>query len=113
MKEFVCRHTYEDGETMEWTGTVTPVRKSAGITEAEIRGRGSGFTVIVGEYTHGRFLCIPAVNVGCPMSRWDDVFWNRERLASLMNETDAVTVAYGVKTLMGERVRNKKRGMEM
>ena len=100
MKEFVCRHTYGDGETMEWTGTVTPVRRSAGITE------------IIGEYTHGRFLCIPAVNVGCPMPRWDDVFWNRERLASLMNETDAVTVAYGVKTLMGERVRNRKHGME-
>ena len=112
MKEFVCRHTYGDGETMEWTGTVTPVRRGAGITEAEIRGRGSGFTVIIGEYTHGRFLCIPAVNVGCPMSRWDDVFWNRERLASLMNETDAVTVAYRVKTLMGERVRNRKRSME-
>ena len=112
MKEFACKHTYGDGETTEWTGTVTPVRRSAGITEAEIGGRGSSFTVIVGEYTCGRFLCIPAVNVGCPMSGWDDVFWNRERLSSVMNETDAVTVAYGVKALMGERGRNRKRGME-
>ena len=31
---------------------------------------------------------------------WDDIHWNAERLSKLMNETDAVTVAYGIKTLM-------------
>ena len=112
MKEFICEHTYSDGETASWTGTVTPIRRTAVTSEAEIRGRGSCFTVIVGEYAYGRFLCIPDLNVGCPMSRWDDLFWNQERLSGLMNETDAVTVSAGVKALMTDRVRVKKHEAE-
>lgn len=113
MKTFTCRHTYEDGETKTWTGTVTPVRKTTGMTKARIEGRGSSFTVIVGDYAHGHFLCVPEINVGCPMSRWDDLFWNKERLSGLMNPTDAVTIVTGIKTLMTERIRNHTRWAEL
>ena len=112
MQEFICTHTYEDGEKARWTGTVTPIRRTATMTEAEISGRGSSFTVIAGSYSGGHFLCIPALDVGCPMAGWDDLLWNRERLSGLMNETDAATVAAGVKALMTERIRTKASGME-
>ena len=112
MKEFVCRHTYDDGEKAEWTGTVTPIRSTVDMRVAEIKGRGSSFTVIAGEYPYGDFLCIPEINVGCPLSRWDDLFWNQERLFSLMNETDAVTISYGVKALMEGRTRRRKHNLE-
>ena len=112
MKEFHCKHTYSDGETEEWTGTVELIRKTASATEAQVKGRGSSLTVIVGDYTDGHFLCIPEIDVGCPMAGWGDLFWNQERLCSLMNETDAVTVAAGVKALMDSRVRAKKHNQE-
>ena len=112
MKEFICKHTYSDGEKTEWTGTVTTLCKTGSTVEAEIKGRGSSFTVIAGKCTYGNYLCIPESNVGCPMSRWDDVFWNRERLSGLMNETDAATVAAGVKALMAERIKTRESNPE-
>lgn len=112
MKEFKCTHTFEDGKTANWTGTITTVRKTAGLTEAEVSGRGSTFTVIFGDYRNGHFLCIPDLDVGCPMSRWDDLFWNMERLGKLMNTVDAVTVASGIKAIMCEKTRTEKRSME-
>lgn len=112
MKEFTVKHTYSDGETATWTGTVEVLRKTSFTVEAEVKGRGSSFTVIAGKYSYGNYLCIPEINVGCPMSRWDDLFWNRERLSGLMNETDSATIAAGMKALLTERTRTKKHGME-
>lgn len=105
---FKCRHTYADGETTEWIGTVRPTKKTKDLTEAVVSGRGSSFTVIAGKYINGNFICIPELNVGCPASEWKDVLWNKERLSGLMNETDAVTVAFGVKAMMEEKVKSRE-----
>ena len=101
MKRFICRHTYANGEKDTWIGTISQIRTIEDIIEAFVSGRGSGLTILIGTYQNGHFICIPDINVGCPLSMsWDDIHWNTERLSKLMNETDAVTVAYGIKTLM-------------
>lgn len=105
---FKCSHTYPDGEKQEWTGKICPTRTGKEFTEAQISGRGSFFTVIAGKYANGNFICIPDLNVGCPAAEWKDIFWNRERLSGLMNETDAVTVAFGLKALAEERKRERE-----
>lgn len=112
MKEFTVQHTYSDGETATWTGTAAILRKTSFLVEADIRGRGFSFSVIAGKYFYGNYLCIPEIGVGTCISRWDDLFWNRERLSRYMNETDAATVAAGVKFIMTGRSRTKGRGME-
>ena len=50
MKEFTVNHTYSNGETDTWTGTVSVLHRSRFVAEAEIRGRGSFFSVIAGKY---------------------------------------------------------------
>lgn len=100
MAQFTCTHIYADGTKSTWTGTATLLRKLDAFAEIRISGRGTSLLVLVGEFRRGRFICIPDINVGCPLSRWDDIYWNIERLSRLMNETDSVTVAHGIKALM-------------
>ena len=39
------------------------------------------------------FPCLPNHDVGCELSDFSDIFWNEEKLRSLMREVDAVNVA--------------------
>ena len=112
MKKFECNYTFDDGEAAHWTGTVTPIRKTATQIEAKVEGRGSSYHIIIGRYSYGNYLCIPEADVGCRMADWNDVFWNREKLSSLINVTDAVTIVNGAKALMGDQIRTRKHGPE-
>lgn len=42
-------------------------------------------------------MCIPNYNVGCYLSRFNDLFWNSEKLSELMGEVDGVTAATAIK----------------
>ena len=79
-----------------WTGTLTLLRKEPGQYEAEICGRGTYFHILAGRHKYGNYLCIPSHDVGCELSDFSDIFWNEERLRSLMRRVDAVTVATGL-----------------
>lgn len=81
----------------EWTGQAEIVFQTADTAELIIRGRGSRMDAIIGRYRIGLYVCIPDINVGCPISSMSDFFWNRERLSEQMNQTDAVTVAWALK----------------
>lgn len=67
--------------------------------EVEITGRGTYFHAIVGRHCYGNFICIPNHDVGCELSDYSDVFWNRERLSSQLKKVDAVTVACALQHL--------------
>ncbi len=79
-----------------WTGNLALLRKGPGLYEAEINGRGTYFHVLAGRHKYGNYLCIPNHDVGCELSDFSDIFWNEERLSSLMSKVDAVTVATGL-----------------
>lgn len=81
----------------EWTGQAEIVFQTADTAELIIHGRGSRMDAIIGRYRIGLYVCIPDINVGCPISSMSDFFWNRERLSEQMNQTDAVTVAWALK----------------
>ena len=83
----------------EWTGHVEIVSLTGNTAELFIEGRGSGMDTIIGKYQIGLYVCIPDIDVGCPISRMSDYFWNRERLAQHMNQTDAITVAWALKAV--------------
>ena len=114
IKNFTCRHTYGDGEKASWTGTVLLIEQAGPQAVAHVRGRGSCFTIVIGKNGYGNYLCVPEADVGCRLSDWDDIFWNRERLSRLMNAVDAVTVVTGIKALMEGQPRKKahSRGQE-
>ena len=81
----------------EWTGQAEIVSQTPDTAELIINGRGNRMDTIIGRYRIGLYVCIPDINVGCPISSMSDFFRNRERLSELMNQTDAITVAWAIK----------------
>lgn len=96
MQTFHCKHTYPSGRTAKWNGVWEVLATETDFHELLIKGRGSSFDVVLGYYSSGYYLCIPEINVGCALGYWSDVFWNTERLSSLISETDAVTIATAI-----------------
>lgn len=90
--------TWDAGERV-WAGEVKITRRSINVAEIIIYGRGSCMNAVVGKYMSGQYICIPDIDVGCPLSRLSDTFWNKGRLSSHMQEVDAVTVAYALKAM--------------
>lgn len=102
-----CKHKYSDGTEMTW-----PVKWSFSDCIGElsclhIEARDSAFDAIVGDYSSGHFICIPSIDVGCGLGKYDDYFWNYEKLSRHLEETDAVTVAT-VLARLGEMEREDK-----
>lgn len=81
-----------------WSGIVTRLINHGSHYEIFIKSR-SGFVFIVGQYVSGGFISIPAFNVGSDLADYGDYFWNKERLASIMNKVDAVTIAEALRAL--------------
>ena len=82
-----------------WNGEIKITRHGPDTVEFIIYGRSSCMNGIAGKYMSGQYICIPDINVGCPISRLSDIFWNKERLSAHMQEADAVTVTYALKAL--------------
>ena len=93
---FSCICAYSNGRSMRWDGSWMEINAGDEGSELLISGRGSLYTVILGKYTSGHFLCIPELGIGCPLSRLSDVLWNFERLSDLICRTDAATIAYAL-----------------
>ena len=93
MNEITCKHEYDNGETTEWSVRWAVTKRMSGATYIHIEGRGSDFDAIVGKYSGGNFICIPGIDVGCGLAPFTDRFWNTEKLARYLGETDAATIA--------------------
>lgn len=95
--EFYCHEKI--GKRFErWSGSVTSLVNHGSHYEIYVSCR-SGFVFIVGQYINGGFISIPAFNVGSDLADYGDYFWNNERLALIMNQVDAATVAEALRTL--------------
>ena len=49
--------------------------------EAVIESDGESFHIIYGLHNRGYYLVIPNWNVGCEMSDYKDIMWNREAIS--------------------------------
>ena len=93
--EFTC--TSFTGKRQEkWNGEIRLIKKEGERYEVEISGRGTFFHAIIGKHIYGYYICIPNLYMGCELSDYEDVFWNRERLSTVLKKTDATTVAYAL-----------------
>ena len=81
-----------------WSGVVTHLINHGSHYEIYISSR-SEFVLIVGEYVSGSFISIPALNAGSGLADYENYFWNKECLASIMNKVDAATIAEALRTL--------------
>ena len=85
-----------------WNGMITRLINHGSHYEIYVSSR-SGFAFLVGRYTNGSFISIPAFKVGADLADFGDYFWNNEQLSSIMNRVGAATVAEALRTL---RVQN-------
>lgn len=97
--KFRCNKSRSFGEK-EWTGTIELISHTPDQCEAIITARGSYFHVIAGKYQNGHFLCVPNHGLGCELSHFSDIFWNRERIQQQLDSSvDAESLACGIKAL--------------
>lgn len=93
MKEFKCSYKDENDKTVRWKGNYEVMATETHAHELLISGRGSSFHVVLGYYTHGNYICLPLLDIGCSLAYWTDIFWNVEKLSQVMNKVDAITLA--------------------
>lgn len=64
--------------------------------ELSVDYNGNNYMVIYGRHINGGFCCIPNWNVGCELSQPEDVFWNREKLSSIVGNGAAKVIANAI-----------------
>ena len=94
-----------------WTGERILLGGGNGWYEAEINGRGTYFHILAGRHKYGNYLCVLNHDAGCELSDFSDIFWNEERIGSLLWKMDAVTVATGLVHLPALAAGQLKNGM--
>ena len=78
--------------------------KSSSMYMAELiinYGRESSIDAVLGKYMGGQYICIPDMNIGCPVGSLSDIKGNKERLSAYMCYEDAATVAHALRALSG------------
>lgn len=91
---------YKEGKSCcSYQGQLNITRLDHHFVEFTLEGRGSTFYAAVGHNSHGSYLCIPMLYIGCELSRLNDEFWNRERISRFLNEIDTLTVVKGLTAL--------------
>lgn len=107
--------TVIDDETINWNAELKYIKFYQNFYEAIIEGRGSSLNIIVGFTENYNWIAIPNYDVSTSLSRFDDIFWNEEKLSSLIGCVDASTVShvisfieYNKDILLGIDVTNTK-----
>ena len=93
MYAFQCSHIYNDGKKKTWKVNWDILSEETGRQELLVCARGSQYHVVLGTCTTGQYMCIPAIDIGCGLSHSSDRQWNIWKIASVLNETDAVSIA--------------------
>lgn len=66
-----------------WRGEVKVAGCSIHMAELLIYGRGSRINAVFGKYMSGHYICIPDIDVGWPLGRLSDTFWNKEEMTMI------------------------------
>jgi hypothetical protein len=93
--EFRCSQTKKNKKIEYWKGTIKCLKEGKDLVEIYVESR-SSLHIVIGKTKYGNFVCIPNYDVGCYLSRFNDIFWNTEKLTSLIGEVDGITVARAI-----------------
>lgn len=68
--------------------------------EAVIESDGESFHIIYGLHNRGYYLVIPNWNVGCEMSDYKDIMWNKQAISRTgISNKQSLTIARKIKEL--------------
>lgn len=94
--KFICRINIKDGPDEIWGGKIISYNLNKDNLEMYIESR-SSLHIIIGKNMLGNYACIPNFEIGCYLSDLGDIFWNTEKLCSLIGESDGITAATAIK----------------
>jgi hypothetical protein len=90
---FLCTH-----KKQTWEGLVTRVYNYDSHYEIHVQSR-SSIIFMIGKYTGGGFISVPAFNAGSDLASFSDYFWNCERISLSIGKVDAITIAEAIRAL--------------
>lgn len=90
-----CKTTIDD-EVVKWNATLKSIKFYHDFYEAIIEGRGSSLNIIVGSTNDYNWIAIPNYEVSVSLSYFNDLFWNQEKLSSVIGNIDGATVSYAI-----------------
>ena len=68
--------------------------------EAIVESDGESFHIIYGKHNRGYYLVIPNWNVGCEMSDYKDIMWNRQAISRAgISRKQSLNIAQRIKEL--------------
>ena len=97
---YECKNILSEKDKSIWEASIKKYKEIDDGFEAVVAARGTEYHFIVGRSFYGNYLNLVSNNVSLYLAQLDDVFWNAEKLSSLINNNvDSSTVAYGIKEL--------------
>jgi hypothetical protein len=83
-------------KTEKWQASVQYIHDNGTFCEVFVTSR-SSIRLIVGHGKWGNFVCIPDFNAGTCLADFRDLFWNSEKLCTLIGKIDGITTATVIK----------------
>lgn len=91
MKKIIFQTSYKG---IQWECECINIRKYTDYMQCRFKGRGSSIDVYISIKEEDRWIFFPTQEKGCTISRYDDYFWNHEKLTDLLESyIDSATVA--------------------
>lgn len=87
-----CSTTLND-KRETWHASLKSITNYENYYEASIEARSTHFNMLVGQADSYNWVALPIQEVSCSLASFDDIFWNEERLSSLIGAIDATTIA--------------------
>ncbi|MDQ2088199.1 hypothetical protein RBH29_17385 [Herbivorax sp. ANBcel31] len=86
-----------------WNGEIARINNYGSHYEMLIKSR-SSIMLMFGKTSRGGFACAPDFNAGCHLVDFKDLFWNSEKLVSVLGKVDGITAATALYRLYKENI---------
>lgn len=88
--------TILNDEMETWQVSLKSITNYGNYYKAIIEARSTHFDILVGYTDDYNWVALPIQEVSCSLASFDDIFWNEERLSSLIGVIDATTIATAI-----------------
>ncbi|WP_281518662.1 hypothetical protein [Thomasclavelia cocleata] len=79
-----------------WQANLKSITNYGNYYKAIIEARSTHFDILVGYTDDYNWVALPIQEISCSLASFDDIFWNEERLSSLIGVIDATTIATAI-----------------
>ncbi|TYQ15293.1 UNVERIFIED_CONTAM: hypothetical protein Cloal_2218 [Acetivibrio alkalicellulosi] len=86
-----------------WEGKIANITDYGSHHEIFIKSR-SSIMLLFGKTSRGGFACAPDFGAGCHLVDFKDIFWNSEKLISVLGKADGITAATALYRLSEENI---------